>query len=113
MFNLETKRDFDVYVSTLFALARDANAQNEPDALRFLAKYLHGLVPCEDLRELKLPPEPTAYTDLPPLVRGETVAKPEPEPEPEPPAARYVGNTKRTLSPAPSLTPRQSTTLKW
>ena len=94
MFDLESKRDFDVYVSTLFALARDANAQNETDALRFLAKYLHGLVPPQELRELRLPPKPTAYSDLPPV-----------KPVPEAPTIPGVTAHFVDLPPSPVRTP--------
>jgi hypothetical protein len=99
MFDLKSKQEVDIYVSTLFALARDARKQNKDEAYLFIAKYLHGLVPDADIDAMHdecylnkvAPPAPP----------------PAPKPEPEPEQPKYVP------PPVMRRVPRQSPTLAW
>jgi hypothetical protein len=99
MFDLKTQHDVDIYVSTLFALARDAAKQNQDDAYLFIAKYLHGLAPDADIEAMHNEhyPEEIALPAPPP---------PAPRPEPEQPKAAPQLIYQRRV-------PRQSPTLAW
>lgn len=106
MYDLSTKVEYDVYVSTLLMLARDANKQNETDAARFIASYLHGLVPAEQLDGFyEAPRKATAAPVSPP---------PSPAPAPTPALkTASVAAPVRVVTRSVNLPPQQSTTLSW
>lgn len=108
MFDLKSKHDVDIYVSTLFALARDAREQNQREAYWFITSYLHGLAPAEDVDAMSNVPWPAKAAPSPPP--PEPPAPPPPPPRNQP---RVLGEFTIGANNTVRRAPKQSSTLTW
>ena len=81
---LESHRDVQIYVDTLYSLARDARVAGDNAALKFIGAYLVNVVPPnvletfrEELKRIEVAPKPAPKLDDSPVTTdSSTFVKP-------------------------------------